>query len=816
MLGTVGILVGVGILSAGNVAAAVAADADTPFEVPVIDQQNWKNQYDMTWDDWKDIPGTSWNDPDVKPSVKGLKIALVAVDFPDQDFVVTKPKGSDLFGNPTIDPIPREDVPEFYKSFYMTPNELNHGRTIHEYWMEQSLGEYGVDTMDTFGPYEMDRNLFEYGLNEWGQTSVCPEGYTCNGQLDRDVQNKWNAEEGCTNRDKCGYDVILRVYAGYDETSIWQEFGEMMFEHKEDIPEEWGPPAWLDPNNEMDNWAPTRYVEWTSWQAAAQQWGNSSIRQAESSGTITHEMGHFFFSIGDNNNNPFSDRANPATPFHRVGAAPWDMMDRGSFNGPGGHHMRYVVPANMGGWSPAGLMLRNKLKMNIVDTDQVDILSREGLAESGVVVDTVTAREVDPGENGIAGIKITLDGEGTPDRTPACDINTDPLCSGPGWNDYTVEVVDRMGFDSFTPDHGVIIAKNKSTTESNGCGYNCFDWVIDANPQDIGIVDYYKPDSKTPVMATIADHRQLNDAAFHAGTESGSQYEWVDEANRLHFYVVDTQRDEQGVLSYTLAVRSLDGSGPHTRGVALEDATEPELVAPRQAAMCTFPLENTGSAAAIDPAVHTTDVSGKVDSDVFRLSADAVGRGWTAELDNELATSKDGESISVPVYALREEENASVQATVVLTATSESDPTKKATAECVVTGALLDGPAEPTDTPTETPTDTPTDVPTDDPTDTPTDTPTDEPTDTPTDDPTGVPTDEPTDTPTDEPTTAPTSTPIGNGGDGSNGSTNAGGLASTGPETGWALLLGGGFLLAGLLTVASVALAQLRRRVHNQ
>ena len=51
-------------------------------------------------------------------------------------------------------------------------------------------------------------------------------------------------------------------------------------------------------------------------------------------------------------------------------------------------------------------------------------------------------------------------------------------------------------------------------------------WDIDANPQDINQVDYYKPDG-TPVMRTVADYRQLNDALFNAGTNSGSSVEYM-------------------------------------------------------------------------------------------------------------------------------------------------------------------------------------------------------------------------------------------------------------------------------------------------
>ena len=120
--------------------------------------------------------------------------------------------------------------------------------------------------------------------------------------------------------------------------------------------------------------------------------------------------------------------------------------------------------------------------------------------------------------------------------------------------------MQRIGYDSFTPDNGVLIAKNKDA-ESNSCGYRCFTWVIDAHPEDIKQVDFKKPDG-TVVMRTVADYRQLNDALFHAGTNSGSAYEWKDEANRLHFYVVDVKRTQEGILSYKVGVRSLDGAGP--------------------------------------------------------------------------------------------------------------------------------------------------------------------------------------------------------------------------------------------------------------
>jgi M6 family metalloprotease-like protein len=402
----------------------------------------------------------------------------------------------------------------------------------------------------------MPRPLFEYGLNEWDQEGGCPGGHTCDGRMEPDADALWRADAGEDIRDK--YDVVLRIYAGYDETTVWQEFGEMRFASRDDIPAEWG-----NPDPAMPRWVTTRYVPWTSWLAGAQQWGLSSVRQGESSGTITHELGHLVFRVGDNNNNPY------VTPYRRVGTGPWDMMDRGSFNGPGGPHRRWVVPAAEGASMPAGLMLRNRLAMEILPADQVLRLSREALAASGPAVVRVNARAVEPGGslwNEWAGVIVRLDGEEPRDRTPPCDRDADPLCAGdPVFDDYSIEVVQRIGYDSFTPDNGVLIAKNKDR-QTNSCGYGCHAWVIDAHPEDIDMVDFVRPGSGERVMRTIADYRQLNDALFHAGLRSGSEYEFVDEPNRVHVYVIDRHVDLTGVLSYSVGVRSLEAAGPQARG----------------------------------------------------------------------------------------------------------------------------------------------------------------------------------------------------------------------------------------------------------
>ena len=696
----------------------------------------------MTFDDYKPIPGVDWATNGAVPTVKKVTVALVAFDFDDQPFVITQPKKSDPFGNPQIDPVPRADVPKFYADFYNTPNAINKGHTINGYWMEQSGGKVGITDVKTYGPYRMPKKLYQYGLNDIGQArnnvvSGCPADTTlaaaatatqtievadsaffyvgdsvtfgsvtptgrktitaipdathitvsvpvtapagtslqdCMGtNFNSDATALWQADTGCATTN-CGATVHLFVYAGYDETSVWQEFGEMMFQNKEDVPHA----VWGNPNPKKPNFVLSRYVDWTSWFAGQQQWGESSIRQGESSGTITHEISHNIFSVGDNNNNPY------VTPYHRVGSGTWDMMDRGSFNGPGGPHNRWQVPAQYGGSMGAEHTLRSKVGMGFVPNSSVLRVNRNGLAQSGLAVADVVARAVnaEPQPAGIrSGVQVFLDGSGTVDKSPPCDINTNPTCDGGGWTNYSLETVQRIGYGSFEPDNGVLIAKNKAWaagatrgTEGSSCGYNCFTWVEDAHPEDMNTVDYYKPDG-TPIMRTVADYRQLNDALFHAGTNSGSSAEYVDAANNLHFYVIDKYTDARGILHYHVGVQNPAGAGPQTRGVAVSTQPGDALNT------CTFKLTNTGADAPTDPALHPQDETASLKSDIYRLSAAATGQGWSAELRNTLATAKFGESVDVPVY-ISHAAAAEPGNTVKLTATSVSDPTKTATATC--------------------------------------------------------------------------------------------------------------------------------------
>jgi M6 family metalloprotease-like protein len=224
-------------------AAAVLSTALSAPQLPAppapVDPQRVQDQDDMTWADYRAIPGVNWAEPSRTGSERNFRVALIAVDFPDQPFVITQPKQSDLFGNPQIEPVVRDEVPKFYADFWGRPNEHNHGQTIHGYWMEQSRGKVGIPQIDAYGPYRMPRHLFQYGLNEHKQQVGCPSGFECTYRMEPDVDALWMADAGADIKGK--YDIILRIYAGYDETSVWQEFGEMKFASRDDIPDGMGP-----------------------------------------------------------------------------------------------------------------------------------------------------------------------------------------------------------------------------------------------------------------------------------------------------------------------------------------------------------------------------------------------------------------------------------------------------------------------------------------------------------------------------------------------------------------------------------------------
>ena len=289
-----------------SAAIAVAPSAATPPELadhPLlqpIDAQNWVDQANLTWADYHQVPGPEPTSTRRRtaPTCSTARRSCWSTS-PTSRSLISQPPESHPFGNPQPGwtPVAPEDVNQWMHEYYSTPNEFNGGMTLNSYWLEDTHGRIGIDS-ETFGPYTMPGDLHEFGLGQFNGSvgsqanSVCPAGDTCGRDIRAAAGGLWRAAIGCTTT-LCGYDNIFYVTAGHDESSTWQEFGEMLWEEREEVPAALGPPgAESGPvlnaaGNPIPNWAPTRYVPWSSWLAASNHWpnaGGGSSTQAESWG----------------------------------------------------------------------------------------------------------------------------------------------------------------------------------------------------------------------------------------------------------------------------------------------------------------------------------------------------------------------------------------------------------------------------------------------------------------------------------------------------------------------------------------------------
>lgn len=210
-----------------------------PFDP--IDPQHWVNPDDMTWADYTAPPGTTWNDPEITGQDRNFNIALVVVDYDNLPFVVTGSPNSTVFGNPMAGygNVDRKDVPAYYRDLLNKPTDLNRGHTLHEYWMEDSGGRFGVD-LTSFGPYRMPAHHYQYGIENGFNPGACPVNETCSLSLREAAYDSWRREVG--NETANAFELVFILSAGQDESSTWQEFGEMKFDSENDIPDHFGPP----------------------------------------------------------------------------------------------------------------------------------------------------------------------------------------------------------------------------------------------------------------------------------------------------------------------------------------------------------------------------------------------------------------------------------------------------------------------------------------------------------------------------------------------------------------------------------------------
>ena len=653
------------LLLAASPASSQAASTE-PFPAD-IDPVSHVLPEHMTWGDYAPIPGYDWTNPNYQPPRK-IRAALILADFEEHPFIVEKMGLT-------------EDPADFYKRFLITePSKLNHGHTINEYWLEDSFGVVGVDA-DAFGPYTLPGKVHEYGItgDMNNPSKDCPSGDTCAQNLDNTIIEDSAADvtTGIATNGGRDYDFRYLLHAGWDESGTWEEFGPMLFRTPEEVTDavdERTGEALGNPDPAKSDAAKTRYNRpdgpWTSFFSAKYPWAHATpgvySLQGESDGpsVFAHELSHIF-GVLDNYGSPFVDNAD------RDYSGPWDMLSRGTFNGPGGPHRRWLIPATQGATMGAHHMLRTKLRLGYVQPNDVVYVTPQML-NAGPQIATILQREQPMTPimrlNGAKyGMNIVLQ-QDTGDTK--CARPGKPLCSGTeSYDNYTVEVVNRVGFDSFTPDAGVLIAKTKNADLLP------FLWVVDSHPDDIGAIDYINPDG-TPQPYRLGDYRQLSDALFKAGRRGNNAdpaleakgyaaagettNTFIDAGNKLKFLILEKKLDGANVLSYRVAVLSTTPSPLLTYGATLAGATGV-------------------SAAAGDVVEYTVDVTntGRA-TDIFRIAASSGSAD--IKILNDLVEVPAGATRTVSVLV---RPSADGCAPVTFKLTSEGDTSKSATAEAV-------------------------------------------------------------------------------------------------------------------------------------
>ncbi|MFN2588031.1 MAG: immune inhibitor A domain-containing protein [Actinomycetota bacterium] len=596
--------------AAGPVDAREAGrgSARDPFPPP-IDPQSWEVPEDMTWSDYRRIPGVDWKNPEYE-APKTLRAALILGDFQDQKFRVSETT-LDATGQRGLGV---DDPAQYWLDLLFkstNPKNAQHGHTVGEYWLENSYGLIDVDA-EAFGPYTMEGNMYEYGVTDFGGADDCPDDSGCNGDFDTEIVQASLADVTVSQQQHGPFDFRFLLHAGYDESGVWLNFGQALFADREDVTERFGAAAFPDHRN----WATTRYVDWTSFFAAQNIWSHALpgtlATEGESDGgsVYAHELSHVL-GVLDNYNNPYAD--NP----DRAYSGPWDMMSRGTFNGPGGPFERWTIPPREGATMGSHHMLRNKIRMGFMPASEVLTVTR-GALNAGPVRARILQRESPPATtdpNLYSGFRVAL-GE---DRS-SCDAN-EPKCDEGGYDHYDVEVVNRQGFDSFIPDDGVLLAKSKAADASP------FIWVIDSHPKDLRKVDYVRADGEI-FYYTVGDYRQLADATFHAGKARGVVNRYVDEANELAFFVLRKEVDERRLI-YEVAAQSL--SAPVLAEASVEKVSG--RAEPGRVTRQVFDVTNTGTGAGI-----------------FLLKATRKGR-VKVKLLNDLLWLDAGDTKEVVVYA---------------------------------------------------------------------------------------------------------------------------------------------------------------------
>jgi hypothetical protein len=188
---------------------------------------------------------------------------------------------------------------------------------------------------------------------------------------------------------------------------------------------------------------------------------------------------------------------------------------------------------------------------------------------------------------------------------------------------FTVEVVDRTGYDSFMHDHGVFINRITHTNAPRSGGMeNPASFIVDAHPGPLDIVQFVEADGSY-YMKADCHYVNMVTATFHAGLHNNPYYlryefeeafraddprpgvagqtvnEWVDVHNEFHFYIL-ARNDNRGpygtFLSYEVGVRNTAPNAYQVGGgLVLETVGMPSVASPGNFSRQTFRITHTGA-----------------------------------------------------------------------------------------------------------------------------------------------------------------------------------------------------------------------------
>jgi len=226
---------------------------------------------------------------------------------------------------------------------------------------------------------------------------------------------------------------------------------------------------------------------------------------------------------------------------------------------------------------------------------------------------------------------------------------------------FTMEVINRVGSDSFSPDHGVLISRTAHMNIVNQGGMdNPGIFLIDSTPGNNNMIQFFEADG-TPYFFGCDHHVQISDAAFRAGVHNNPYFyrdlfperflpmtpcgecvggcrnlpdlmrtgvtppagtgvpvcydprpgwagatvnEWVDEFNNFHFYILqrNNHRGRYGeFISYDVAVRSTASDAYRVGGVLeLVTVGDPTAASPGNFSAQKFALTACEDATATD------------------------------------------------------------------------------------------------------------------------------------------------------------------------------------------------------------------------